>query len=78
MYTGQHDGCEAGNVHSSGAPDFTLQWSVIVLPSFLTDFDNVLINILLEIDFGFGSYDMGWFYCWQYYWDEPSLLYLDR
>ena len=27
--------CEAGNAHSSGAPDFTLQWRVHVVPFYL-------------------------------------------
>ena len=30
--------CEAGNAHSSGAPDFTLQWRVHVVPFYLPIF----------------------------------------
>ena len=33
--------CVAGNAHSSGAPDFTLQWRVHVVPFIFTDFANV-------------------------------------
>ena len=36
--------CEAGNAHSSRAPDFTLQWTVHVLPVLFMDFVNVWIK----------------------------------
>ena len=35
--------CETGNANSSGAPDFTLQWRVHVVPFLFTDFANVRI-----------------------------------
>ena len=45
--------CEAGNAHSSGAPDFILQWRVHVVPFLFTDFANVRTS-----DFGFGCFDI--------------------
>ena len=48
--------CEAGNAHSSRAPDFTLQCRVHVVPSLFTDFDNV--SVLLVTDFGFDCFCM--------------------
>ena len=44
--------CEAGNAHSSRAPDFTLQWRVHVVPFLFTDFANVRTSVLLVNDFG--------------------------
>ena len=71
--------CEAGNAHSSGAPDFTLQWRVHVDPFLFTDFANVRTSVLFGQRF--------WFCLLRYglilrltnvYWDEaPILLYLD-
>ena len=47
---------EAGNVHSSGAPDFTIQWRLHPVPFLLTDFANVQTSILLVNDFDFGGF----------------------
>ena len=44
--------CEAGNAHSSGAPDFTLQWRVHVVSYLFTDFANVRTSVLSVNDFG--------------------------
>ena len=41
---------EAGNAHSSRAPDFALQWRAHVVPF---DFANVWTSVLLVNDFGF-------------------------
>ena len=49
---------EAGNAHSSGAPDFTLQWRVHVVPFLFTDFANVRTSILLINDLGFVRFDI--------------------
>ena len=35
---------EAGNVHSSGAPDFTLRWRVHVVLFLFTDFADVRLK----------------------------------
>ena len=40
---------DEGNTHSSGAPDFILQWMVHVAPIFFTDFTNVQTSVLLVI-----------------------------
>ena len=50
--------CEAGNAYSSGAPDFTLQWRVHVVPFLFTDFANVRTSVLSVNDFGFGCFDI--------------------
>ena len=50
--------CEAGNAHSSEAPDFTLQWRVHVVPFLFTDFANVWTSVLSVNDFDFGCFDI--------------------
>ena len=47
--------CEAGNAHSSGSPDFTLQW-VHVVPFLFTDFANVWTSVLLINKFDFDCF----------------------
>ena len=50
--------CEAGNDHSSRAPDFTLQWRVHVVPFLFTDFADVRTGVLLVNDFGIVCFGM--------------------
>ena len=50
--------CEADDAHFSGAPDFTLQWRVHVVPFLFADFANVRTGVLLVNDFGFGCFDI--------------------
>ena len=50
--------CEAGNAHSSGVPDFTLQWRVHVILLLFADFANVRTSVLLVKDFGFNCFGL--------------------
>ena len=69
--------CEAGNAHSSGAPDFTLRWRVHVVPFLFTDFANVRTGVLLVNDLGFVCFDI-WtaFNLTNVYWDEAPMLFV--
>ena len=62
--------CEAGDAHSSGAPDFTFQWRVYVVSLLFTDFDFVQWTCA----FGFVCHDTNRFYCGD---EATMLLYLN-